>query len=441
MSFQHVGKLRAALQCGCVFFIGEKLDAFLLEERRFRRKTSGRFVLAGQFLGFDLTGLDVRLVEGVDADDGAGDGSGDFPAEKFLAESIRIRERDAHDGVPGLFERGNRGILRLVGLRSQAQIREYAIVAIGCRLGEALAIDGNDALADFPDGFSDQLFEPRAEIEDSWGGDDRNFVPAMIGGHAQDVSKNDARIGINGRGCATTHDHLLRVFLKFRNVEAHNTGGYHAEVGERGITATDARNPREYLAELIRFGDLLQLGARISDGDEAVAGFFFAHPGLHALEKVLLVNVGLKGASGLARNDADGALEVHFRFDGLDLRGVGGIENVQLGKTFDLSEGHAQNFGTEAGATHPQQERMLESRLLHVLGDPLESVNVGELLFGDGEPAEPITLVGATPERSILLPKARNFIILLPLFERRSNRPCKRTGQLVGLAVYTHART
>jgi len=74
MSFQNVGKFRAALQGRGVFFVGEKLDALFLEEGRLRRQASGRFVLARQLLGFDLTGFDVRLIEGVDADEGTGDG-------------------------------------------------------------------------------------------------------------------------------------------------------------------------------------------------------------------------------------------------------------------------------------------------------------------------------------------------------------------------------
>ena len=116
MSFQHLSKFRAALQRSCILFVGEKLDALLFEERRFRRKTSGRFVLTRQFFGFDLARFDVRLVEGVDPDDGARDGRGDLPAKEFLAEIIGVGQSDAHDWVPGLFETGNRGILRLAGL-------------------------------------------------------------------------------------------------------------------------------------------------------------------------------------------------------------------------------------------------------------------------------------------------------------------------------------
>src|SRR6266480_2408634 len=87
MRFQNVGKFRAAFQRGGILRIREKLDALLLEERRFRWKTPRRFVLARQFFGFDLAGFDVRLIEGVDPDDRTGDGRGDFPrSEEHTSE-------------------------------------------------------------------------------------------------------------------------------------------------------------------------------------------------------------------------------------------------------------------------------------------------------------------------------------------------------------------
>ena len=51
---------------------------------------AGSFVFAGEFPGFDFAGFDVGLIEGVDADDGAGNGGGDLPAEKFLAEIVNV---------------------------------------------------------------------------------------------------------------------------------------------------------------------------------------------------------------------------------------------------------------------------------------------------------------------------------------------------------------
>jgi len=77
----------------------------------------------------------------------------------------------------------------------------------------------------------------------------------------------------------------------------------------------------------------------------------------------------------------------------------------------------------KAGTAHAQQEGVLEARLLHVIGNLFQRVNIGKLFFGDGEPAEPIALVRAGPERSILLPEARYFVVLFPVFRTQLPRP------------------
>src|ERR1700740_780332 len=84
---------------------------------------------------------------------------------------------------------------------------------------------------------------------------------------------------------------------------------------------------------------------------------------------------------------------------------------------------------------------MFEARLLHVRGDLRERADVRGLFFGDGEPAEPIALVRSGPERSILLPEARNFIVFFPVFEGRAHRARELIRQFVGLFVNAHART
>ena len=48
------------------------------------------FVFSSEFARFDFAGFDVGLIESVDADDGAGDGGSNFPAEKFLADGVDI---------------------------------------------------------------------------------------------------------------------------------------------------------------------------------------------------------------------------------------------------------------------------------------------------------------------------------------------------------------
>ena len=51
-----------------IFFIGEKFEARLIDDRFFGGKRAVDFVFGGEPLGDDLAGFDVRLVEGVDTD-------------------------------------------------------------------------------------------------------------------------------------------------------------------------------------------------------------------------------------------------------------------------------------------------------------------------------------------------------------------------------------
>src|SRR5262245_31372254 len=65
--------------------VGVDLQALALPDRRLRRQGPVALVRAGQLARDDLRGLDVRLVERVDADDRAGDGCGELPAEDLAA--------------------------------------------------------------------------------------------------------------------------------------------------------------------------------------------------------------------------------------------------------------------------------------------------------------------------------------------------------------------
>ena len=87
-----------------------------------------------------------------------------------------------------------------------------------------------------------------------------------------------------------------------------------------------------------------------------------------------------------------------FAFDGFDLRGIGGVQNVQFRVACDFAERHAQNFRTQAGAAHAQQQRVLEAGLFYVGGNVLQRGNVGELFLGDSQPAQPLVFIGAGPE-------------------------------------------
>ena len=53
----------------CIRFVGEKLDALILQERCFCGQLPGLLVGGGEFARLNLAGLDVGLIEGIDAED------------------------------------------------------------------------------------------------------------------------------------------------------------------------------------------------------------------------------------------------------------------------------------------------------------------------------------------------------------------------------------
>src|SRR5581483_11902756 len=105
--------------------------------------------------------------------------------------------------------------------------------------------------------------------------------------------------------------------------------------------------------------------------------------------------------AGFARDDAERLAEVEFLFDGLDLHGVGGIEDVQFGESGDLAEGPAQDFGTKAGAAHAKQKNVLEFGGFGLSGGALENIEVIELLPHDVQPAKPTIAAEAEEARSL----------------------------------------
>src|SRR2546429_5776347 len=97
MPLQDGSDIQAAVN-GChVFLVGKKLNTAGLKERHFERQLALTLVFGGELARFHLAGFDVRLIERVDSDDGAGDGRGDLPAEKFLREAVDLFDADAHE--------------------------------------------------------------------------------------------------------------------------------------------------------------------------------------------------------------------------------------------------------------------------------------------------------------------------------------------------------
>src|SRR5579859_63239 len=88
---QDGGERCTTLKSGGIRPIGVEFAAIAVEKRRFRGKLAARFVFASQLARFHLTCFNIRLIEGVDADERAGHRSSDFPAEELLAEVVDSR--------------------------------------------------------------------------------------------------------------------------------------------------------------------------------------------------------------------------------------------------------------------------------------------------------------------------------------------------------------
>ena len=100
------------------------------DHRLLLRQRSGLLERRGQLPGLDLGGLDVGLVERIDAEHGAGHRGRHLEAEEFLADMVDRFHDDANHRMAGLFQRGELGVMRRVVFAFGADIDEEAVVAV-----------------------------------------------------------------------------------------------------------------------------------------------------------------------------------------------------------------------------------------------------------------------------------------------------------------------
>ena len=194
ISGERLVSSRGPRQVRRILLVGEELDAAVFHDGFFRGQGTGLFVLRCQIPSRNLAGLDIGLVEGVDADDGACDRGGNLPAEKFRAQIIDVGHRDSQHGVPGLFERRHLRIdLHIRGMFG-VDVGEHAIVAVNLRRAQFFAIHRDNAFSNFARGLGQQLLEPRAEVGNIRRSDDRDFIAAAPRRRAQNNSEHRARI-------------------------------------------------------------------------------------------------------------------------------------------------------------------------------------------------------------------------------------------------------
>ncbi len=171
------------------------------------------------------------------------------------------------------------------------------------------------------------------------------------------------------------------------DVEVEQRRGHHAERRQRRVAAPDRRLAVDDPGEVVVSRELLELGARIGDRRERRAA--------SALEEVVELGSRLEGRSGLRRRDEERPPEVDPILEPPDRARMRRVEHVQLvGR-----ERAPDHLRGEARPAHPEQHDVLEVGLEPVeLFQPLE--HPPRLV----EPAEPVALVRAAPDRRVTGP-------------------------------------
>ncbi len=165
-----------AAECGGVARIGIERQAILAENRLLLWKAVRLLIVLRERTGLVLARFDIRLIERVDADDCAGYGDRDLPAEELLADMPNIRHADPHDRMASPLQRRDRLLLSKVNLPIQLQVDEESVAPIAVGARERLPGQGNQAPPLLTGAFGEKLLQPCAQIGDSWRRDDRYFV-------------------------------------------------------------------------------------------------------------------------------------------------------------------------------------------------------------------------------------------------------------------------
>src|SRR5262249_18601201 len=155
----------------------------------------------------------------------------------------------------------------------------------------------------------------------------------------------------------------------------------------------NVRPAEEDASKAVAFGNLLQLRARIRDGEEAPAGFLRADETLDTVKEILFENVGLERRARLARDDEERVSQIDFILECLHLSRIGGIEHVELREPADRAEGRLDDFRTEARSPHSKQQDLGEAGTPGGFSNRRQALDVGDLAIGNAEPSEPLRFI------------------------------------------------
>ena len=347
--------------------------------------------------------LDVGLVEGVDSEDGTGDGGGELPAEELATQGVTVSEGEAQDGMACGGEAVYVGVQRIVGVASEAEGDEEAVAAVGGGREQRLAGDGDDALSacgsrlcgagagDLASAFGDELLHPQAEAGERGGCDEGQLIAAGEGEGGQGSTEGGAGVFVLRRIGAAGAGHADGGGEKGGQVHADDRGRDEAEEGEDGVAPADVGFVDPDAAEVFPLGESGEGCAGVSDGGEMAACGLGTGGGFHEAAEVTVEGEDFDSAAGLGGEKEEGGGGIHGAGDAAHPRGDGGIKDGEAGEAGGAGEDLAEDLGAEAAAAHAEEDDIVDGGGAEGGGEGGER---GEVRGGSGGGVKPGEAIG-----------------------------------------------
>src|SRR3990167_5060954 len=232
-------ELRKRLLEGRGFKVGIHCYSRLIEGRLYDRQLTFFLVFGDHLAREHLSGLHVRLVEGMYTYDHTGDGNSHLPSEELTPQVVDIPEIDTHHRIVRLLEGTHLPVVRIV-IR-EAEVNEEPVVRVEFRLCQRLPVDGEDTLPVLTRALGYQLLDPGAEARYRRGSDERDFIAPGLGKLPEYRAQPGARIVPVYRAVAAFAVVEHRDGAGEQRVEVHSleSGGGDPDEREGGVSSAD----------------------------------------------------------------------------------------------------------------------------------------------------------------------------------------------------------
>ena len=161
-------------------------------------------------------------------------------------------------------------------------------------------------------------------------------------------------------------DHFLGAVEELAISSPINGRRHHAEVRERGIAAADAGQAEEDVAEAVASATCCIFEPGSVMAMKRLPALSAPTVCFARSKKYCLKMLGSSVVPDLLETMNSVLRQIDFVLERLDLRRIGGVEHVKLGKAGDLAEGFFEDFGAKAGAAHAEQKDVGEAVRLYV---------------------------------------------------------------------------